>query len=998
MPGIFPRLKDILFSGFGPVTELIAIICFMVGLLPKNHPCFLKERKSQYGLTRILAAAADNFEFKWQHLDRIIIFGIIVCGTVMMWLYLIGLIILFLTSPSMALGFGRMFETFNPENDIAFMMLDKVLGLPGVFNSSVSLTVPFPNPFQSGLHELFRFYSMGIFFIALVIFLYHVVHFVLEVTQTGKVSDHLSDETDAGHGFTWLPIRFILCFGLLLPFGEGLNSAQWITIYTAKYGSGLATNAWIQYNADTGDNPLGEDNVHLVTRPTPLDNTGLMKALFMMRACQVINYWALAESKGHDVRGYVVNGSLSKPLQNAPTGAPGFFNSYLDGGDTYNATPAAIANGDANDDFIQILKYSGFGDIRIVLGTFDDDQPEKYAQYPGKVLPVCGEVTIPVTSLVGEGLFASEGYLFAVLNILFDTNRPDVGRTDQERAFPKALMREYTRTSALVKNWAVRGWGSFDDVPPVVLENTICGDPAILGDCKKPVLASYWKEMMKDYFGIAFSSPTFSAYDFLANTDIASEEDAGGYYIFDTPTSFSALGKENPLLITTGILKYGWGGAGVWYNKLAERNGTLFVAVTNVPSVSKFPLVMENIKTMRLKTDTKVDGPFCEKFNPRKSGSTSSYIGDSQDQFSAEQTQALYNLCEQLFENEGLAVEGVTRTTKSTNPIEQAIQKFFSQFQMFDKEKNREVTPMAQLTSIGRALIDKAILGVTISAASYAAGGVAHMAAGADKQAAAMGDAAGVIGDFTMVIALIGLSSGFVLYYMLPMLPFIYFFFAVGRWVKVIFEALVGVPLWALAHMRVGGPGLPGNAAIGGYFLLLEIFIRPILTVFSLVGAFAIFSGLAGGLNTVFGLISFNLFGSAAPTAVGMTDMAVQYTRGMLDQFFLSVFYIALVYTIGTGSFKLIDLIPDNIMRWSGAGVQSFGASDVSDDMIEQWQWELPQRFNSATSTIDDAMKEVLYNPGKAASDKAQKEAKAAAEAEAKSKAEAQAKNNKDNQ
>ena len=75
MPGIFPRLKDILFSGFGSVTHIIAIICFMAGLLPKNHPCFAKETKSQYGLTKILAACADNIEFKWKNIDKILIFA-----------------------------------------------------------------------------------------------------------------------------------------------------------------------------------------------------------------------------------------------------------------------------------------------------------------------------------------------------------------------------------------------------------------------------------------------------------------------------------------------------------------------------------------------------------------------------------------------------------------------------------------------------------------------------------------------------------------------------------------------------------------------------------------------------------------------------------------------------------------------------------------------------------------------------------------------------------
>ena len=63
------------------------------------------------------------------------------------------------------------------------------------------------------------------------------------------------------------------------------------------------------------------------------------------------------------------------------------------------------------------------------------------------------------------------------------------------------------------------------------------------------------------------------------------------------------------------------------------------------------------------------------------------------------------------------------------------------------------------------------------------------------------------------------------LFYIIPFMPFIYFFFAVGTWVKAIFEAMVGVPLWALAHIRIDGQGLPGDAAMNGYYLLLEIFV-----------------------------------------------------------------------------------------------------------------------------------------------------------------------------
>ena len=155
MPGIFPRLKDILFSGFGPLNHIFAIICFMAGLLPKNHPCFSKDKKDEYGLIKILAACANNIDFNKKNIDKVLVFGMLVCGVVMMWLYLVGLIVYVLRSQSSAMS---MFVTAAPAEDMAFMMMDKVMGIPGLFGSSVSTAPGFPNPFHLAMHKLFSFY------------------------------------------------------------------------------------------------------------------------------------------------------------------------------------------------------------------------------------------------------------------------------------------------------------------------------------------------------------------------------------------------------------------------------------------------------------------------------------------------------------------------------------------------------------------------------------------------------------------------------------------------------------------------------------------------------------------------------------------------------------------------------------------------------------------------------------------------------------------------
>jgi hypothetical protein len=777
----------------------------------------------------------------------------------------------------------------------------------------------------------------------------------------------------------------VICFGLLIPFGEGLNSAQWITLYAAKFGSGVATNAWINYNIDTGNNPTGLENTSLTAKPSAPDTTGLIKSLLLMRSCKNIHDWGVNQEYGgaHAIGAYIVNGYQSRPLYTVNVnGNPVTTNEFMPTPDDYNATPSGVANGQAGDTFIDILTFSGMGDIHLVLGEKDIGNPTKYDRYPGGVLPVCGDVTIPVTGRTGEGIFAAEGNLFAVLNILFDVNRPGITPSDFEKNLTLAATREYNRTSSLMKNFLLRTRSGanagttnpncFWDLDNDGYETLGADTGDYLGECSGSVPSLYWKSLIENFYSFAFDTSGEAAYDFLAGTNLAAN---GGNYEIGA-TAWNAVGVDNPFLISTGILEYGWGGAGLWYNKISERNGSLYSAVTTFPTINKYPMVMEDIKAARKSTDTKLGSDFCESYNPRKSGTSSVHLPGEKNQFLAEEAMALYGLCTQLIGNEGIAIDDVSKTSKGANVVEATIQSLFPEFKAFDINsiENREVTPMAQLSAVGRMMLDRAILGVVAAAASSAAGGMAFISAagGGDAAAAGFGEVAGMTADIIITFTIITLVFGILLHYILPFMPFVYFFFAVGRWVKAVFEAMVGVPLWALAHMRTGGQGLPGDAASGGYFLLLEIFIRPVLVVFSLVAAFAVFSGMAAGLNGLFSLVSTNLFGVAPTGDVNV----IAFARGTLDQFFLSALYIILTYMIGTSAFKLIDILPDNILRWAGAGVQSIGSTvDTSDDLIAEWEWQLPYRVQSVASEATSLIKEGLYDPGQKVYEAAKTEA-----------------------
>ncbi len=238
------------------------------------------------------------------------------------------------------------------------------------------------------------------------------------------------------------------------------------------------------------------------------------------------------------------------------------------------------------------------------------------------------------------------------------------------------------------------------------------------------------------------------------------------------------------------------------------------------------------------------------------------------------------------------------------------------------------VHPLALLSSLGKGILDAALRNLLI--------GVVGQGIGEIVDDDAVGPLAKVFGDTAARIALIGVSIGFVLYYVLPLLPFIYFFFGFSGWVKSVFEAMVAMPLWAVAHIKIDGEGLPGPWATNGYFLLFEIFLRPTLLIFGLIASLQVFTALVNGLNDSFHIVVMNATGYdieqnlAAPTASLPNSNptgpqgTIDFLRGPLDEFFFTVIYAIIVYMLALGNFKLIDQVPNAILRWMGATVSTF--------------------------------------------------------------------------
>ncbi len=922
LPGLLPRIKSLFFTSFHYLGFYIALVYAVVKLIPRNHPYLLSANIGKFGIRHVVAAASQNLRFSWRHIDQVIVFFGILASLGILLLYFLGMVFFVLANPAFAGPFGGLlggspFETGQPFNDIAFMMMDRVFGVPGVFGSKVAAGAfgPWPTPFHYGLHALFKFFSMGMLFLAGFVFLYHITSVVLETTMTG---------TPFGRRFedVWVPIRLVVAAGLLIPIGYGLNSAQWITLHAAKYGSGAATNAWIKFNQASGETPLGGSGA-AVARPQPPDYSGLTKQLGLIRTC-VRAYETMYKdqnSKGgarvipvaEMIRPYAVKGS-STAL------------------DIYE-----YRQGHSNLDLhAELLKFYGHKEIHIVFG----EQRDEYVSLPGSVKPWCGEIAIPVSSLRPEALFVQEGYLHAVLNFVYPS------LTRDSVSAPANADQQYCADR---RPFDVAGSNKIRKAQLCFCDNNNdgtddgTGDMAALGNCNDDIPYPYWQTQL-EAANNNMDWGMLAGYQYLTNqVPNLSSETEGNY----SQTYYAAMdGKyaawlqkirnttdNEPIAIDAEILSLGWGGAGIWYNHIAELNGSLIGAARSMPVVARMPHIMEEIAAAKSRTDRE-PARGCGRFNPNMATgyNSSSFLPDDDDNALAH---ILYRNCQYFSAQETIPDSADARMAQnSDNPIIEMMNVLFGTKPLFDFRANSETHPLAQMAALGRALIEKAII-------NYSAGLGGSMLTGISKmsnadEAAILAGSGKILSSVGTAFAIIALTAGIVLYYIVPIMPFMYFFFSVGRWVKTVFEAMVGVPLWALAHLSMGGNGLPGKAASNGYFLILEIFIRPTLSVFGLLASLSIFTAMISVLNMLFDVAVENStgFNPTASYGPGNEEMFANF-RSSVDQFFFMILYVIISYMIATSSFKMIDLIPDNVMRWAGIGVQTFAPGDNADEMVD---------------------------------------------------------------
>lgn len=209
---------------------------------------------------------------------------------------------------------------------------------------------------------------------------------------------------------------------------------------------------------------------------------------------------------------------------------------------------------------------------------------------------------------------------------------------------------------------------------------------------------------------------------------------------------------------------------------------------------------------------------------------------------------------------------------------------------------------MQQLVDFGSKLLSAvtAVLGIGVVGilAAGGAGAAAGAVLGASGVAAyavkiAVGVAVGVVG------------VGALHAYVLPVIPFVMWAFAVVSVLILVAEAMVAAPLWALMHVRMDGQELVGPAQHAGYLIIFNLFLRIPLTLMALFLSFGVFQA---GLW----LLSITFW----PAALSAT---ADTSAGMVGSLVMLLILSFVHWHLAMRSFGLITTLPDRVSRWFGA-------------------------------------------------------------------------------
>lgn len=831
-PDILPRIRG-LGLHFGHFAYLVALVLASARLLPANSPLTRSDMIGRYGVRYVLAAAASNLTWSWKNVDQIAIFGAVVAGIVMVAIQAVLIVAYALLGEAQATPMTDFFSTpeDHVETDVVLIFLEQVFGPNlSVFGAA---STPLGTPVYAGLHAALSLYSMATMVIAVIIVLYYIVTVVGEAAKTG---------TPFGQRFNslWAPIRLVVALGLLVPLGSGLNSAQYLTLYMAKMGSGLGTVAWTTFVTEV----TGASDI--VTKPAGESTSALVERVFLNEVCAAS--YNQVNSGSSEIEILQVTGRRDSVAAN------------------FSNPANMIDTARENDQKAVVLSWS--------RGTAG----EKATDFS------CGRIGINLTEFDayadGTSVVAADEKWWWALPFVGEDMDNRLGAIHED--VKTAYIQEIKKISDAVKP-AAEAIAAY--------KISINPQPGYGDDTTLEFIPDLLREVAVDtHENINLSiEATFDSMDMSEYADSESFEE---------------------------MIMRGWGAAGLWYGTLGTINKKYMDALASaIPTLDVLFEAEEVTENER--------GVFGRLFGVSRYNAGRGVTSEIEQTIAFASGDFAGYVVEMTASSAPLYADARFEEADdagSSSALATTLTWILGGNQLLKMKNNPDLDPMVRLAGAGHTMIIRSMVAAGAGAALGLGGSIASSVAKHPGVKFA-GELAGAAATILFVFAGIAITAGIFLAFVLPIIPFVYFAFAVIGWILEIFEAIIAMPLWALAHLRIDGDGMPGAAAIGGYQLLLMILLRPALIVLGLIGGYVIFGAAAFFFGTLFN----------AATSITQSDLS--YTSiGAIGIFVYTIIYTFLIYNIALMCFKMIDDVPKGLLRWMGAGITPF--SDSRGDPI----------------------------------------------------------------
>lgn len=804
--------------------------------------------------------------------------------------------------------------------DYALMVLDKIL--------RQSMTAPFPGQnggiLQNALLELIRMYNTGLTLIAGIIALWMIVSIVVKTARAGVLGGGRTN-------MVWVPIRMVFALGIIFPLGaQGYSAGQYMVVKLAEWGSNLGSRGWVTYvTAVAGDATM--------LAPFSVNNaTSLVSGINKIMICQVAHNAALFDQTGDLDQRQVI-----RVKQDNSPASDSVVNTYTNDteGNLCGTVSYTIDKGGA---------AGGFG--------VDADEMLMSTNVITSMDPVhAAAAANPANRAVNKNFnntlaTAVSNFRRAMVNALNPGGNPLLGENLDDGPLP---------------NYG-RGVAS----GPVIMQAR---------ELACQIVGRYYETLNTGGPNPVFAmgtAPTGAAYNpcpaamaapiAIPNTTIPQRQ---VHAIMDAMMcaydGSAPIGPNSPACATAApgargiLMNYltqpgglineisirGWAGMGRWHLDIAGINsqvqGTAEPTATFEPGTmwdggSKSgmmgglkcpgqkqlnqPCDKPEIEEAVMGAMGEYDGWWANASVPGKAGDTpngfdpTEFRNQSLGESAGSSAPGIWGIVWTLLRGGDL---GKKITAYVLSKILPRTGDDIFWFGAIDLAATNTY-PLAMLTKAGHSIMNTGLIvisGLTIIQVFWG-GKIATISGGP-------GLAVSILTNMIQTISMAMIVAGIMVAFYLPIIPLLRVAMAVLTWMFSIFEAVVMLPIAAIAHLSAEGQGLAGGAK-SVWILWLNVLMRPILVVFGFVGAMLIFNSFAAYFQTTFAE------GARATLIANSSSLLYAF----IGQAFYSVIYTGTLYTVANMCFKLLDILPQRMMRWMGGGVADRSLDDGSDGQM----------------------------------------------------------------